>query len=85
MSGSLTVLNWLLTVTAPWADHTKLGMLNHAAWFDKLAAVQWLRARGAKWPTKFSGEFTSADLRTIKTVLELGSSAVGYSKWLRVA
>jgi hypothetical protein len=35
-------------------------MLNHAGWNSKLAAMNWLRARGAQWPQKFTGQFTAA-------------------------
>jgi hypothetical protein len=77
-SGSVTMLDWLLTVTAPWTDSTKLELLERAAWFDKLAAVQWLRARGAAWPTKFTGQYSSR--RTKGTVKECWSlSAVQWA------
>jgi hypothetical protein len=33
-------------------------MLNHAAWCNKLAAVKWLKAQGASWPTKFTDHYT---------------------------
>jgi hypothetical protein len=51
------MLEWLAGVTEPWSGSTTAKMLDRAAWFDKLAAAQWLRARGAAWPTKFIGQF----------------------------
>jgi hypothetical protein len=59
-SGSVATLEWLATVTPAWTDAHKQQMLNRAGWNDRLAAVQWLRERGAKWPAKFAGHFTAA-------------------------
>jgi hypothetical protein len=56
-SGSTAMLEWLLTVTAPWTDSLKQEMLDRAAWFNNLAAAEWLRAQGALWPVKFAGQY----------------------------
>jgi hypothetical protein len=53
--GAVAMLEWLLTVTATWTSSAKQQMLYHAAWCDKLDAVQWLQTRGAPWPLKFAG------------------------------
>ena len=31
-------------------------MLHRAAWHNRLAAVQWLRAHGAEWPAAFASD-----------------------------
>jgi hypothetical protein len=67
------MLEWLLAVTSPWTDSAKKQALNHAAWCNKLAAVQWLRARGAPWPLKFAGEFNG--VRAATTVKQCWSPA----------
>jgi hypothetical protein len=36
-------------------------MLERAAWCDKLATAQWLRAQGAQWPTTFIGRYLSVN------------------------
>jgi hypothetical protein len=39
-SGSIAMLEWLLTATAPWTDSIKQDMLVRAAWHDQLETVQ---------------------------------------------
>jgi hypothetical protein len=49
--GSVDVLIWLRSVTAPWSDEQKAHMLLCATQFDELDAVNWLReTAGAPWP-----------------------------------
>jgi hypothetical protein len=57
--GNLAMLEWLLTFTSPWTDITKQYMISHAGWNDKLAAAQWFRARGVKWPAKITGQYNA--------------------------
>jgi hypothetical protein len=59
--GSVAVLEWLLTVTAPWPCAAKLNMLHAAACHSKIPAAQWLRANGATWPRSFPIVQTSAE------------------------
>jgi hypothetical protein len=60
-SGNVAMLQWLLTATAPWTDTVKQEMLQRAAWYDRLAAVQWLKAHGAQWPANFGGQYKVRD------------------------
>eukprot|EP00953_Heterococcus_sp_UTEX-ZZ885_P003353 2338-Heterococcus_DN1.PRE.8 len=55
-SGSVPMLQWLVSVTKPWSQSTKTAMLDIAASFDKLSAAKWLRANGAAWPNAFATE-----------------------------
>ena len=72
------MLQWLATVIKPWPKNIMAEMLNAAASSDKLAAAQWLRARGAAWPAKFAGQYTLA--ATDKTVKQCWSlSAVQWA------
>jgi hypothetical protein len=83
-SGSVAMLEWLLTVTAPWTDSIKLDMLHRAAWYDKLEAVQWLRAHGAQWPTGFAAQYVSCN-KTIKQCWSLAAvqwAVASGSGWL---
>jgi hypothetical protein len=52
-SGSVAMLEWLLTVTGPWSTDEQQLMFHDAACMNELAVVQWLRARGAVWPEVF--------------------------------
>jgi hypothetical protein len=53
--GNVGVLEWLLTVTAPWSSDSKQKMLFHAGCDDDhdLALPRWLRAHDAVWPKAF--------------------------------
>jgi hypothetical protein len=53
MSGSVPMLEWLLTVTSPWSSELKQMMLTRAACSSDLEVVQWLKAHGADWPIAF--------------------------------
>jgi hypothetical protein len=76
--GSIAVLEWLSTVTASWTDDAEQDLLDHAAWCDRLPAAKWLRARGALWPDKFTGQY--ADLVSNATVHQCWSlSAVQWA------
>jgi hypothetical protein len=55
--GSVPMLQWLATVTKPWSEGTVADMLTAAASCGKLAAAQWLKGRGAAWPTAFASQF----------------------------
>jgi hypothetical protein len=50
------MLEWLLTVTAPWSSDLRQVMSSIAANFSRLAVTQWLTAKGAVWPEAFSVE-----------------------------
>jgi hypothetical protein len=54
--GYVAMLDWLFTVTAPWSIHLNQALLSIAASLDRRAAMQWLTAHGADWPTSFSVE-----------------------------
>jgi hypothetical protein len=61
-SGNVAMLEWLLAVTTtPWTGTLLSDMLDRAAWFNKLAAAQSLRARGAACPPKFFAGQSHAD------------------------
>jgi hypothetical protein len=53
MHGAVAMLQWLLTVTAPWSPDIKRAMLHAAACHNTISVVQWLRAPGAVWPKSF--------------------------------
>jgi hypothetical protein len=59
--GSIAMLEWLLTVTFPWASNTKQDMMFQAGCGNNLAVMQWLRAHDASWPTSFSHGVDVAD------------------------
>jgi hypothetical protein len=82
--GSVAMLEWLWTVTAPWSTDIKRNMLEWASCDNTLTVVQWLLAHGAVWPESFSSRHDPSRYIYI-CVLEYSSSAVGASKWLRVA
>jgi hypothetical protein len=66
VGGSVLLLEWLLTVTAPWPAYFKTGMLDRAGWNNHLAAAKWLEAQGAEWPLKFIGQAASRRVTTAK-------------------
>jgi hypothetical protein len=41
--GSVEILAWLQSVTAPWSDATKSGLMLYACDYDRLDAIRWLR------------------------------------------
>jgi hypothetical protein len=55
--GSLAMLEWLLTVTAPWSTALKTRLLKSAGWCNSFAAAKWLIAQGAEWPPTCAGGF----------------------------
>jgi hypothetical protein len=55
LHGHVDMLLWLQEVTAPWSTQLKREMLFSAGWSNQLAAAQWLRQRGADWPSSFLG------------------------------
>jgi hypothetical protein len=54
------MLEWLLTVTAPWSSELKKTMLHVAALDNHLIVVQWLKAHGADWLKSFSVKISQA-------------------------
>jgi hypothetical protein len=64
--GSVAMLQWLVSVTAPWSERAMTGMLNAAACCDRLAAAQLLRARGAPWPDAFASDYEDTIYGVIK-------------------
>jgi hypothetical protein len=54
-TGSVAMLEWLSTVTAPCSCELKNGMLVKAGCHNELAVVQWLKAHGAEWPQSLCG------------------------------
>jgi hypothetical protein len=63
--GSVPMLLWLVTVTQPWSEAILGEMLTAAASCDRLAAAQWLGARGAQWPLAFASEYI--DINNVAT------------------
>jgi hypothetical protein len=45
--GTVAMLEWLLTVTAPWSPAVKVDMLQAAACDNCLSVMRWVRAHGA--------------------------------------
>jgi hypothetical protein len=86
--GSVALLKWLLTVTAPWlADYMKC-MLERAGWGDHLAAAKWLRTQDVDWPSRFVGVYSYAgsdDLIhqccSLSTVQWAVASGSGWRDW----
>jgi arginine repressor len=58
--GSVAMLEWLLTVTAPRSGDLKNMMLTRAGWSNNLEAAKWLLAQGAEWPEAFTGDYISS-------------------------
>jgi hypothetical protein len=61
VGGSVAMLEWLASVTEPWPEDALAEMINTAASCNKLAAVKWLRARGAQWPDSFTSQYIDAE------------------------
>jgi hypothetical protein len=72
-SGSVPMLQWLATVTNPWSLETTSKLIILAASCDRLAAVQWLRARGARWPDSFASEYINITGATVKQCWSLAT------------
>jgi hypothetical protein len=52
--GTLSMLQWLLSVMPPWSHDVQGKMFVDAACQNELAVAQWLRAQGAPWSESFS-------------------------------
>jgi hypothetical protein len=53
MGGSVAMLEWVQTATAPWSANTMVRLLSSAGLCGNLPAAKWLRAQGAGWPPAF--------------------------------
>eukprot|EP00953_Heterococcus_sp_UTEX-ZZ885_P003352 2338-Heterococcus_DN1.PRE.7 len=85
ISGRVAMLEWLATVTQPWSEGVLTYMLTAAASCDRLAAAQWLGARGAQWPEVFYSEFIDAKFMTVKqcwSASAVQSAVAAGSGWL---
>jgi hypothetical protein len=84
-NGSVPMLQWLDSVTKAWSNGTMTDMLSTAASCDELAAAQWLRAKGAPWPVKFSSEYTDEHDESVKECWSLPAvqwALASGSEWL---
>jgi hypothetical protein len=81
LHGSVSMLEWLLTVTPPWSSDLRRNMLNLAASDNRLAVLQWLRVHDTVWPYAFAFAANKRSCWTLSAVQWALACGSGWLAW----